>query len=107
MNNKTFSIISYITIIGWLLAYYIQKETTDNFRRFHLKQSLGLAIATFAADIILNLLVPIGSVLIPLSALVGAALLVLLIIGVLNAAKGEQKLLPLIGKISAEKINFL
>ena len=44
MNNKTLSIVSYITLIGWGIAYIIGKDKADDLLKFHLKQSLGLVI---------------------------------------------------------------
>lgn len=44
MNNKTLAMLSYVTIIGWLIAFFVKREETDAFRKYHLKQGLGLFI---------------------------------------------------------------
>ena len=30
MDNKTLSIVSYITIIGWVIAYFVGKDKADD-----------------------------------------------------------------------------
>ena len=47
MDNKTLSIVSYITIIGWIIAFVIGKDKADDLLKFHLKQGLGLVIFSF------------------------------------------------------------
>ena len=48
MTNKTLSIVSYITIIGWLIAYFSYKDKSETEKstvvNYHLKQSLGIAV---------------------------------------------------------------
>ena len=46
MSKKTISIISYITIIGWIIAFLVYNNETEksSLAKFHLKQSLGLGI---------------------------------------------------------------
>ncbi len=66
----------------------------DPFVKYHVKQGLVLFIAWIITGIV-GIVPIIGWILAPLMSL---ALLVLLIIGILNAAKGEQKELPIIGQ---------
>ncbi|CAM2975228.1 hypothetical protein CHFL109739_10800 [Chryseobacterium flavum] len=40
MDNKTLSIISYITLFGWLISFVIGKEKANSLLKYHLKQSL-------------------------------------------------------------------
>lgn|SRR5690554_1899235 len=103
MDNKTISIISYITIIGWLIAYLIGKDKLDAFSKYHLRQSLGLAIV----GIILNIITISISFLGMIVNLVGLLLLVLFIIGIINAVNGQMKPLPVIGKYFEDKFDFI
>lgn len=73
----------------------------DPFVKFHVKQGLVLFISWIISGIV-GIIPIIGWILAPLMSL---ALLILLIIGILNAAKGEQKELPIIGKY-AENFKF-
>ena len=56
MDNKTLSIVSYITIIGWIIAFVIGKDKADELLKFHLKQGLGLVIFSFIWGILLNII---------------------------------------------------
>jgi uncharacterized membrane protein len=73
----------------------------DPFVKYHVKQGLVLFIGWIVTAIV-GYIPVIGWILAPLMSL---ALLILLIIGIMNAAKGEQKELPFIGQY-AEKFKF-
>lgn len=103
MNNKTISIVSYITIIGWLVAYLIGKDNLDALSRYHLRQSLGLAIVGFILNIISISILFLGMVV----NIIGILLLILMIIGIINAANEEMKPLPVIGKWLEDKFDFI
>ncbi|WP_277632658.1 DUF4870 domain-containing protein [Avrilella dinanensis] len=103
MNNKTISIVSYITIIGWLVAYLIGKDNLDALSRYHLRQSLGLAIVGFILNIISISILFLGVVV----NIIGILLLILTVIGIINAANGEMKPLPVIGKWLEDKFDFI
>lgn len=103
MNNKTISIVSYITIIGWLVAYLIGKDNLDALSRYHLRQSLGLAIVGFILNIISISILFLGMVV----NIIGILLLILMVIGIINAANGEMKPLPVIGKWLEDKFDFI
>ncbi|UWX61781.1 DUF4870 domain-containing protein [Chryseobacterium oranimense] len=106
MNNKTLSIVSYITLIGWLIAYFSGKENADSLLKYHLKQSLGLLIVIIFFNIALGILISIVPALSLLS-LIGFVFIALLIIGIINAANEVKKPLPLIGKMFEDKFSFI
>jgi uncharacterized membrane protein len=106
MDNKTLSIISYISIVGWIVAYVMGKEKMDALLKYHLRQSLGLAIVSILFSVSLNIV----SIAVPALGILGIlslAILVLWIIGIINAANAAQKPLPLIGKTFEGKFAFL
>lgn len=106
MDNKTLSIISYISIVGWLIAYFMGKEKADDLLKYHLRQSLGLAVAGILFSIALNVV----AVIVPSLGILGMLSLVILIlwiIGIINAANGTKKPLPLIGKMFENKFEFV
>ncbi|WP_426327946.1 DUF4870 domain-containing protein [Pedobacter sp. R-06] len=106
MNNKTLSIISYITIIGWLVAYFSGKDKADALLKYHLRQSLGLAIVNIIFSVVLTI---IASMIPSLSflGLIGYVFIVLWIMGIINAANGALKPVPLIGKWFEDKSSFV
>lgn len=107
MNNKSLSIISYITILGWLIALFVDKENADDLRKHHLRQALGLFITMFVLAFILGTLIA----LLKLPGLLYTAFqilyLVLLILGIINTVNAAKKPLPIIGKIFEHKFSFI
>ncbi|WP_028297017.1 DUF4870 domain-containing protein [Olivibacter sitiensis] len=106
MNSKTICIISYITIIGWLIAFFQSKENRTPLVKFHLEQALGVFIFSFIWPIVLRLLFAIvpslGIVLNPLSFVP----LVFMILGIINASKEQMTPVPVIGEFVAGKIKL-
>ena len=105
MNNKTLSIVSYITLIGWGIAYIIGKDKADDLLKFHLKQSLGLVIFSIIWGFLLNIIITIFNL--PIIGILGLVSLLLIIIGIINAANGIKKPLPVIGSMFEDKFAFI
>jgi len=106
MDNKTLSIVSYISIVGWLIAYFIGKDNSDSLLRYHLRQSLGLAIFSILFSVVLNVL----AMIIPALGILGIlslGIVILWIIGIINAANNAQKPLPVIGKMFEDQFSFI
>ena len=105
MDNKTLSIVSYLTFVGWLISYFSGKDTADDNLKYHLRQSLGLVICTILLSVVLNILIMITHL--TILSIVGFAPLVLIIIGAINAANEVKKPLPVIGKMFEDKFSFV
>ena len=106
MNSKTLSIVSYITIIGWLVAYFSGKDNNDPLLKYHLRQALGLAIISIIFNVVLTIVASIVPSLAFL-ALAGYVILVLWVLGIINAANEAQKPVPLVGKMFENKFSFI
>ena len=106
MNSKTISIISYITIIGWLIAFFQSRESRTPLVKFHLEQALGLFIVSFLWTIALRILFAIIPPLISGATLLSLVPIAFMIIGVINASKEELKPLPVFGNFVTGKINL-
>lgn len=101
-EDHTVAIVAYITIIGFIVALvlYGQPGKKNAFNAFHLRQTLGLALAWIAVYFALGILavIPIlNLVAIPLFPLVGLGFFVLWVIGLITAVNGQQKPVPLLG----------
>ncbi|MGV0925568.1 DUF4870 domain-containing protein [Empedobacter tilapiae] len=105
MDNKTLSIVSYITLIGWVIAYIVGKDKADDLLKFHLKQSLGLVIFSIILGFLLNIIITIFNL--PIIGTLGLVSLVFIIIGIINAANGIKKPLPVIGSMFEDKFAFI
>ena len=95
-SNKIMAAISYIWIL-FLVPLFAAKD--DAFARFHANQGLLLFLASIVLGII-GVIPVIGTII----ALVGGIVtFVFMILGIINALKGEMKPLPLIGGIEIIK----
>jgi uncharacterized membrane protein len=99
-RGKTIAILSYCTLIGWIIAIIMHQSEKTRYGAFHLRQGLGLFIFAVGAMMVLGI---IGLVMLFLWALlpfIQLTLLVFMILGIINAAGGKMQGLPLIGKLS-------
>lgn len=108
MSNKTLSILSYITIIGWIIAFVKGKDLNpkSDLVNYHLKQGFGLFIFTFILNIILTAIVSAVPSLAFIS-YIGILFLIIWVFGIINAVNEEKKPLPLIGKMFENKFGFI
>lgn len=94
-DNKIMGILAYLGILV-LVPILAAKESP--FARFHANQGLLLLIANVAFSIIYYILMFISLTVGMIFGILSIGILVLIIIGIINAAKGEMKELPIIGK---------
>ncbi|ATP55348.1 hypothetical protein CPT03_02155 [Pedobacter ginsengisoli] len=100
MDKKTIAIISYLTIIGWVIAYIQLSKNKAQLAIFHIRQSLFLMLCAFVIFIIqmLFVFVPYVGWIISIGFnLITLGFLVLWVIALINAINGEQKPLPIFG----------
>ena len=95
-NNKLLAAISYIWIL-FLVPLFAAKD--DAFARFHANQGLLLFIASIILGII-SIIPFVGPI---ISAIGGIVTFIFMILGIINALKGEMKPLPFIGGIEIIK----
>lgn len=103
-NNKGMSVLAYI---GFLFLVPLLACPNSKFARYHTNQGLVLFLLEFALGVVTGIIgiIPIAGLIIGglLSAVGGIFTLVLIIMGIINAAQGQAKELPLIGKITLLK----
>lgn len=107
-QNKGMAVLAYLGILV-LIPLFAAKES--KFARFHSNQGLLLCIAAIAYSIVYTILSPIIiaiswrlSIIVSLLVLFSLVFLVLAIIGIINAANGKAKELPVIGKYKLLKV---
>lgn len=100
-KNVGMAIVAYFLFFVPLLT----DSKNDPFVKFHVKQGLLLFVA-WVAFWVLRSLPFIGRTLWMIYPLVALAMLVLLIRGIINAANGEMKPLPVIGKFATQWFKF-
>ncbi len=91
-EGKTMAIISYITIVGTLIAFLTNNTKKNSFISFHVRQMIGIFILSMINKYIIYDYV--GST---FGWAFGVVIFVLWIIGIVGAVKGEEKRVPVIG----------
>lgn len=93
-DNKAMAIIGYIIPILFFIPLVTDAKNSP-FAKFHANQQLILLIAAIAVNVI-GMIIPFLGwfIILPLGSI---AIFVFAIIGLINAAKGEMKELPMIG----------
>lgn len=91
-EGMTPAIISYITIIGTIVAYFMNNDKKNEFASFHIRQGLGLWLAFHAVGIIVSQL---DNWFATFAFLMFFG--VLLIYGFINAVAGNPQTVPFLG----------
>jgi len=91
-DGKTLAIVSYITIIGTLIAFILNQNKRNYFSAFHIRQALGI----FLTGVIVNFIqryIDYNW----MDMILGLGVFLLWIIGLIGAIQGEEKRVPLLG----------
>jgi uncharacterized membrane protein len=98
-EDKTIAILSYLTLIGFIVAIVMHGTKKTRLGSFHLRQSLGLMLMAIAIMIVAMILmiIPILGWLMAMCLWLG--LLVLWVMGFIAAINGEQKPIPVVGPL--------
>lgn len=102
-QNTVMAVLAYLS---WLVLVPILGAKDSPYARFHANQGLALAIVEIACALVLRILAKlplIGWVFSIAGGLLSLACLVFAIIGIVNAANGRAKELPIVGKIQILK----
>lgn len=92
-EGKAAAIWAYITIIGTIIAYFLNNDSKNPFASFHIRQGLGIHITFYLLGIIVSWF---DSWLI--SAPFYIFIVVLLGYGLVSAIQGERNEVPILGK---------
>ena len=92
-KGKTAAIVAYLTIIGTIIAYFINNDSKNPFASFHIRQALGIHITFYLLGLIVSWF---DSWLI--STPFYLFIIVLLGYGLLGAIQGERNEVPILGK---------
>ena len=96
-EGKTMAIVSYITFIGLIIAFIINNDKKNSFTAFHIRQSLGIYLLWAATRFAYSLIA--GFVYIPLlSTILYICMIALVVLGLIAAANGETKPVPVVGE---------
>lgn len=101
-KGKACAVLAYI-LVGIIWFFADEKMRKNNYAKFHVKQGIVLLIASIVINVVGVIIPFIGwFIILPLG---GLFILVLWIIGLINAGSGKENALPLIGQF-ADKFDF-
>ena len=97
-EDRTVAILSYLTLIGFIIALVLHSSKKTALGSYHLRQTLGLIITALALSVagVVLMFIPVIGWLAVMAAWIG--LLVLVIMGLVAAASGQQKPVPVLGE---------
>ncbi|GHA31334.1 membrane protein [Salinimicrobium marinum] len=91
-QGKPAAIVAYLTIIGTIIAYFMNNESKNPFASFHIRQALGVHITFY----VLGLLVSAFD-----SWLISSAFYIFVIVlwgyGIVGAIQGQLNEVPILG----------
>lgn len=102
-ESNNIAVISYLTVIGLIIAFVMNNDKKEPFASFHIKQSLGLLLTALALSMIG--IIPILGWLIDIIGFI--VLFYMWIVGLLNAVNGKENPVPLLGKSYIKWLNNL
>ncbi|HEX6106409.1 MAG TPA: hypothetical protein VFZ26_12560 [Gemmatimonadales bacterium] len=92
-EDKTVAILSYVTILGFIVAIVMYQNHKTQLGAFHLRQTLGLVVTGLLGGIVA--VVPILGWIVWFFVAIG--LLVLWFLGLVSAIRGDMRPVPLLG----------
>ncbi|WP_103068058.1 DUF4870 domain-containing protein [Aquimarina sediminis] len=101
-QGKTAAIVAYITIIGTIIAFFMNQENKNQFASFHIRQGLGINISFYLLGALASIFDSWG-----VSSAFYIFIFVLWIFGLITALKEEQKPVPLLGPYFQEWFGFI
>ena len=100
LSENAAGAIAYITFIPAILFLAMEPYNRSSFVRFHSWQSIFFGIAVIAVDLILGIIPIIGWIIAPILSL---GFLIVWIIVVMKASRGERYKLPFIGNLAEQQ----
>ena len=108
IDGKTISIISYFSLVGWIIAFVLYNNNKSKLAAFHIRQSLGLMITAIALYIVMFifLFIPVlGWIISILIWICLVGVFVLWVIGLVAAINAQEKPVPLIGNMAQSMLS--
>lgn len=93
-EDRTVAILSYVTIIGFIVAIFLHQSRKTGLGAFHLRQVLGLVLTGVVGGVCA--VVPILGWIVWFVVVIG--LFVLWLLGLISALRGEARPVPLLGE---------
>jgi uncharacterized membrane protein len=97
-EDKTVAIVSYLTLIGFIIAIIIHNNKKTALGAYHLRQAMGLVLGNVVFSMLM--VIPFLGWIVGVVGLI--FLFVLWVIGLVSAINGQKKPVPLLGPLFQE-----
>jgi len=101
-QGKKAAIIAYITLIGTIIAFFMNQDHKNQFTSFHIRQALGLWIMFYVltafAEIFNSFFIHAGF---------WCFSIILIIYGLILASREEKKVVPFVGQYFQNWFTFI
>ncbi len=101
-QGKTAAIVAYITIIGTIIAFFMNQDSKNQFTSFHIRQALGINIGFYLLGALVSIFDSWA-----ISSAFYIFIFVLWVFGIITAFKEEQKAAPILGPHFQKWFNFI
>ncbi|MFD2518665.1 DUF4870 domain-containing protein [Salinimicrobium flavum] len=92
-EGKTAAIVAYLTIIGTIIAWFMNNDRKNTFASFHIRQALGIHITFYLLGVLVSAFD---------NWMVSAAFYIFIIVlwgyGIIAAIQGEENEVPVLGR---------
>lgn len=92
-QGKAAAIVAYITIIGTIIAYFMNNDTKNPFASFHIRQALGVHLTFYLLGVLVSAFD---------SWMISSAFYIFILIlwgfGLVAAIQGERNVVPILGE---------
>ncbi|OUR90704.1 hypothetical protein A9Q87_12170 [Flavobacteriales bacterium 34_180_T64] len=91
-EGKTLAVVSYFTLVGTLVAFFLNKDKGNTFAAFHIRQALGLWLLQMVLGFVVS-----GFDSWMVTNAFWIFFVILFIYGILGAFSGKQNSVPILG----------
>ncbi len=105
-NSKTSAITSYFTLIGFIIAFFMNLEEKHPFANFHLRQSLGLWTLFFAFASLLGIIPNDSTYFLAFNGFL-ISFFILWTYALVGALQNKKQCVPIVGKLFQKIFSFL
>lgn len=91
-EGKTLAIVSYLTLLGTLIAFFMNQDKKNPFTYFHIRQGLGLGLTYIILGLPISILDNLN-----ISMAFWVFFFVLYLYGIFGAVSGKMNKIPFLG----------
>ena len=100
LSDNAAGALAYVTIIPAIVFLLVEPYNKNSFVRFHAWQCIFLGVCSLAIHLVLGIIPVIGWMILPFASL---GILIVWLIALVKAFRGEKYQLPIIGKYAAQQ----